>query len=126
MRVCIHAGFIQIDLCIAGEPFVIKQKIFQGRLRHGFHFTLKPIVKETAVTFVTEKVEFIQMYGRKSTSNPILWSFKLCQPIRIYILMCITKVAGTLVSPDRPFAAQGDWLQVLEIKIELREALDFS
>ena len=40
--------------------------------------------------------------------------------------MCITKVAGTLVSPDRPFAAQGDWLQVLEIKIELREALDFS
>jgi len=49
----------------------------QGRLRHGFHFTLKSIVKETAVTFVTEKV------------------------------------AGTLVSPDRPFAAQGDWLQVL-------------
>jgi len=49
----------------------------QGRLRHGFHFTLKSIVKETAVTFVTEKV------------------------------------AGTLVSSDRPFAAQGDWLQVL-------------
>ena len=23
------------------------------------------------------------------------------------------KVAGTLVSPERPFAAQGDWLQVI-------------
>ena len=48
----------------------------QGRLRHGFHFTLKSILRETAVTFV------------------------------------VPKVAGTLVTPDKPFAAQGDWLQV--------------
>jgi len=57
----------------------------QGRLRHGFHFTLKSIAKETAVTFVTEKV------------------------------------AGTLVSPERPFAAQGDWLQVLLPEVFLDE-----
>jgi len=49
----------------------------QGRLRHGYHFTLKSILRETAVTLV------------------------------------VSKVAGTLVSPERPFAAQGDWLQVL-------------
>ncbi len=48
----------------------------QGRLRHGFHFTLKSILKEAAVTFV------------------------------------VARVAGTLVTQDRPFAAQGDWLQV--------------
>ena len=48
----------------------------QGRLRHGYHFTLKSILRETAVTLV------------------------------------VSKVAGTLVSPERPFAAQGDWLQV--------------
>ena len=48
----------------------------QGRLRHGYHFTLKSILRETAVTFV------------------------------------VSKVAGTLVSPERPFATQGDWLQV--------------
>ena len=48
----------------------------QGRLRHGYHFTLKSILRETAVTFVVEKV------------------------------------AGTLVSQARPFAAQGEWLQV--------------
>ncbi|XP_023345892.1 suppressor of fused homolog [Eurytemora carolleeae] len=28
----------------------------QGRLKHGFHFTLKSILKETAVTFVTGRV----------------------------------------------------------------------
>ena len=49
----------------------------QGRLKHGFHFTLKSILRETAVTFV------------------------------------VSKVAGTLVSHDKPFAAQGDWLQVI-------------
>lgn len=49
----------------------------QGRLRHGFHFTLKSILKETAVTFV------------------------------------VARVAGSLVTPEKPFAAQGDWLQVL-------------
>jgi suppressor of fused-like protein len=49
----------------------------QGRLKHGYHFTLKSIVKETAVTFV------------------------------------VSQVAGTLVSPEKPFAAQGEWLQVL-------------
>ena len=48
----------------------------QGRLRHGYHFTLKSILRETAVTFV------------------------------------VSRVAGTLVTPDRIFAAQGDWLQV--------------
>jgi len=49
----------------------------QGRLRHGFHFTLKSVLKESAVTFLTERV------------------------------------AGTLVSKTKPFAAQGDWLQIL-------------
>eukprot|EP00088_Acartia_fossae_P059451 TRINITY_DN7057_c0_g1_i5.p1 TRINITY_DN7057_c0_g1~~TRINITY_DN7057_c0_g1_i5.p1 ORF type:complete len:449 (-),score=61.83 TRINITY_DN7057_c0_g1_i5:223-1569(-) len=48
-----------------------------GRLKHGYHFTLKSVVKDTAVTFVTEKV------------------------------------GGTHVSADQPFAAQGDWLQLL-------------
>ena len=48
----------------------------QGRLRHGFHFTLKSILKDTAVTFV------------------------------------VSRGAGTLVSQERPFAAQGGWLQV--------------
>jgi len=48
-----------------------------GRLKHGFHFTLKSILKEAAVTLTTESV------------------------------------GGTLVSPLHPFAAQGDWLQVL-------------
>ena len=47
-----------------------------GRLKHGYHFTLKSVLKDTAVTFV------------------------------------VSKVAGTLVSPDKPFAAQGTWLQV--------------
>ena len=47
-----------------------------GRLKHGYHFTLKSVLKDTAVTFV------------------------------------VSKVAGTLVNPDRPFAAQGTWLQV--------------
>jgi len=50
----------------------------QGRLRHGYHFTFKSILSESAVTFV------------------------------------VSAVAGTLVSPDKPFAAQGgQWLQVL-------------
>ena len=49
----------------------------QGRLKHGFHFTLKSVIDDTAVTFV------------------------------------VSKVAGTLVTPEKPFAAQGVWLQVL-------------
>ena len=49
-----------------------------GRLKHGYHFTLKSVLKDTAVTFV------------------------------------VSKVAGTLVSPDKPFAAQGTWLQVTD------------
>ena len=50
----------------------------QGRLRHGFHFTFKSILSETAVTFV------------------------------------VSQVSGTLVSPEKPFAAQGgQWLQIL-------------
>ena len=51
-----------------------------GRLKHGYHFTLKSVLKDTAVTFV------------------------------------VSKVAGTLVSPDKPFAAQGNWLQVSDGK----------
>ena len=51
-----------------------------GRLKHGFHFTLKSVLKDTAVTFV------------------------------------VSKVAGTLVTPDKPFAAQGTWLQVREMR----------
>ena len=51
-----------------------------GRLKHGFHFTLKSVLKDTAVTFV------------------------------------VSKVAGTLVTPDKPFAAQGTWLQVRRMR----------
>jgi suppressor of fused-like protein len=58
----------------------------QGRLRHGFHFTLKSILKEMAVTFV------------------------------------VARVAGTLVTADKPLAAQGDWLQV-PVTLPLRHTM---
>ena len=56
-------------ILMSGDHLILRLTwlvISQGRLRHGFHFTLKSIVKETAVTFVTEKV--------------VLWIFSLqCQ-----------------------------------------------
>lgn len=57
----------------------------QGRLKHGYHFTLKSVVKDTAVTFLTERV------------------------------------GGTQVSPEQPFAGQGDWLQLLIQSDQLEE-----
>ena len=36
------------------------------------------------------------------------------------------KVAGTLVSPERPFAAQGDWLQVIGSGLLAEYLLDIS
>ena len=36
------------------------------------------------------------------------------------------KVAGTLVSPERPFAAQGDWLQVIGSGLFAEYLLDIS
>ena len=88
--------------------------ISQGRLRHGFHFTLKSIVKETAVTFVTEKV--------------VLWIFSLQCQLWCYLTIfdIYQKVAGTLVSPERPFAAQGDWLQVIGSGLLAEYLLDIS
>ena len=45
-----------------------------------------------------------------------------CDVMKHYLVL--QKVAGTLVSPERPFAAQGDWLQVIDSGLFAEFSLD--
>ena len=88
LPLCIQvpAWLFRMSVCIYhSSPLYLNRWIIQGRLRHGFHFTLKSIVKETAVTFVTEKVEYIQIAWQKINTKSIEYEFKTHNSMRIYL-----------------------------------------